>query len=54
MKKILFILLFAFSAIGIYGCSQKEYFSNVEEKNNLLKLLQLLVRRLVSLTIIKK
>ena len=32
MKKLLFILLFAFSAIGIYGCSQKEYFSNVEEK----------------------
>lgn len=32
MKKILFILLFAFSAIGIYGCSQKEYSSNVEEK----------------------
>lgn len=44
MKKLLFILLFAFSAIGIYGCSQKEYFSNVEEKNNLLKLFQLLVR----------
>ncbi len=32
MKKILFVLLFAFSAIGIYGCGQKEYFSNVEEK----------------------
>ena len=32
MKKILFILLLAFSAIGIYGCGQKEYFSNVEEK----------------------
>ncbi len=32
MKKLLFILLFAFSAIGIYGCSQKEYFSNDEEK----------------------
>ena len=32
MKKILLILLFAFHAIGIYGCSQKEYFSNVEEK----------------------
>lgn len=32
MKKLLFILLVAFSAIGIYGCSQKEYFSNVEEK----------------------
>ncbi len=32
MKKILFILLFAFCTIGICGCSQKEYFSNVEEK----------------------
>ncbi len=32
MKKILFILLLAFSAIGIYGCSQKEYFTNDEEK----------------------
>lgn len=32
MKKLLFILLFAFSAMGIYGCSQKEYFSNVEDK----------------------
>ena len=32
MKKLLLILLFAFHAIGIYGCSQKEYFSNVEEK----------------------
>lgn len=32
MKKLLLILLFAFSAIGIYGCSQKEYFSNVEKK----------------------
>ena len=32
MKKILFILLFAFSAIGIYGCHQKEYLNNVEEK----------------------
>lgn len=32
MKKILFVLLVAFSAIGIYGCGQKEYFSNVEEK----------------------
>lgn len=31
MKRLLFILLFAFSAIGIYGCSQKEYFSNAEE-----------------------
>lgn len=44
MKKILFILLFAFSTIGIYGCSQTEYFSNDEEKNNLLKLFQLLMR----------
>ena len=32
MKKLLLILLFAFHAIGIYGCSQKGYFSNVEEK----------------------
>lgn len=32
MKNLLFILLFAFSAMGIYGCSQKEYFSNVEDK----------------------
>ena len=32
MKNLLFILLFAFSAMGIYGCGQKEYFSNVEEK----------------------
>ena len=32
MKKILFILLFAFSAMGIYGCSQKEYSSNDEDK----------------------
>ena len=32
MKKILFILLFVFSAIGIYGCSQKEYSNNDEEK----------------------
>lgn len=32
MKKLLFILLFAFSAIGIYGCSQKEDSSNIEEK----------------------
>lgn len=44
MKKLLFILLYAFSAIGIYGCGQTEYFSNDEEKNNLLKLFQLLVR----------
>lgn len=32
MKKLLLILSFAFSIIGIYGCSQKEHFSNVEEK----------------------
>ncbi len=36
MKKLLFILLFAFSVMGIYGCSQKEYaadiFGNDEEK----------------------
>lgn len=32
MKKLLFILLFAFNTIGIYGCGQKENFSNVEEK----------------------
>lgn len=32
MKKLLFILLIAFGATGIYGCSQKEDFSNVEEK----------------------
>ena len=32
MNKLLFILLFAFSAIGIYGCSQKENFSNDEKK----------------------
>ena len=39
MKKILFILLFAFSAIGIYGCSQKEYFSNVEEKKQFIEII---------------
>ncbi len=32
MKKILFILLFAFSTMGIYSCSQKEYSSNDEDK----------------------
>lgn len=32
MKKLLFVLLFAYSTIGIYGCGQKENFSNVEEK----------------------
>ena len=37
MKKILFILLFAFSAIGIYGCSPKEYFSDVEEKKQFIE-----------------
>lgn len=44
MKKILLILMLAFSAIGIYGCRQKEYFSNDKEKNNLLKLVQPLMR----------
>ena len=39
MKKILLILLFAFSAIGIYGCSQKEYFSNVEEKQQFIEII---------------
>ena len=39
MKKILLILLFAFSAIGIYGCSQKEYFSNVEEKKQFIEII---------------
>ncbi len=38
MKKILLMLLFAFSAIGIYGCSQKEYFSNVEEKKQFIEI----------------
>ena len=38
MNKILLILLFAFSAIGIYGCSQKEYFSNVEEKKQFIEI----------------
>lgn len=39
MKKIILILLFAFSAIGIYGCSQKEYFSNVEEKKQFIEII---------------
>lgn len=39
MKKKLFILLFAFSAIGIYGCSQKEYFGNVEEKKQFIEII---------------
>lgn len=39
MKKLLFILLFAFSAIGIYGCSPKEYFSNVEEKKQFIEII---------------
>ena len=39
MKKILLILLFAFSAIGIYGCSQKEYYSNVEEKKQFIEII---------------
>lgn len=38
MKKLLFILLFAFSAIGIYGCSQKEYFSNIEDKKQFIEI----------------
>ena len=38
MKKLLFILLFVFSAIGIYGCSQKEYFDNVEEKKQFMEI----------------
>ena len=39
MKKILLILFFALSAIGIYGCSQKEYFSNVEEKKQFIEII---------------
>ncbi len=39
MKKLLFILLFAFSVMGIYGCSQKEYFSNVEEKKQFIEII---------------
>ncbi len=39
MKKILIILLFAFSAIGIYAYSQKEYFSNVEEKKQFIEII---------------
>lgn len=39
MKKILLILLFAFSAIGIYGCSQKEIFSNVEDKKQFIEII---------------
>lgn len=39
MKKLLYILLFAFSAIGIYGCSQKAYFSNVEEKKQFIEII---------------
>ena len=39
MKKFLLILLFAFGAIGIYGCSQKEYFSNVEEKKQFIEII---------------
>ena len=44
MKKLLFILLFAFSVMGIYGCSQKSISVTLRKKSNLLKLLQLLVR----------
>lgn len=39
MKKILLILLFVFSVIGIHGCSQKEYFSNVEEKKQFIEII---------------
>ncbi len=39
MKNLLFILLFAFSVMGIYGCSQKEYFSNVEEKKQFIEII---------------
>ncbi len=39
MKKLLPMLLFAFSAIGIYGCSQKEYLSNVEEKKQFIEII---------------
>ena len=39
MKKISLILLLAFSAAGIYGCSQKEYFSNVEEKKQFIEIM---------------
>ena len=39
MKKILLILLFAFSALGIYGCSQKEYFSNVDGKKQFIEII---------------
>ena len=39
MKKILLFLLFALSAIGIYGCRQKEYFSNVEEKKQFIEII---------------
>ena len=38
MKKILLILMLAFSAIGIYGCRQKEYFSNDEEKKQFIEI----------------
>ena len=45
MKKILLILLFAFSAIGIYMVVVKKIISvTLKKKNNLLKLLQLLMR----------
>lgn len=40
MKKgLLIFLLFAFSAIGIYGCSQKEYVSNAEEKKQFIEII---------------
>lgn len=37
MKKLLFILLFAVSIIGIYGCTQKEDSSNIEEKKQFIE-----------------
>ena len=39
MKKLLLILLFAFSALGICGCSQKEYCNNVEEKKQFIQVI---------------
>ena len=66
MKKcIMLVFILTVGMFSLVGCGDKTaksnvsdadgaYFSNNEEKNNLLKLLQLLVRRLVSLIIIKK
>lgn len=39
MKKLSFILLFVFSAIGISGCSQKDQFSNVAEKKQFIEVM---------------